>query len=443
MLYTKSIESGGISMDIKRKELAPGVFLNYLQSDKFKTACMSVTLLTQLDRDTVYLNALLPHVLRRGTVRYPNMESIAARLDELYGTAIEPVTRRIGEIHCLGFYASVPENCFLPAGTNVLRDAAMLMGEMLLQPATRAGLLNRDYVESEKEKLSELVRSRINEKRIYAVTRCIEEMCCCEEYSVGRYSDADNIDNIYYQKLSKYYRKLIQTAPVEVFYIGRESLRTVSNIFSDVFAAMPRGEINYDIGTDVRMNALEDEVRSVTECMDVQQGKLVMGFRLGECMEEPDAAAINVFNCVFGSGVTSKLFMNVREKLRLCYYASSFVDRHKGLMFVSSGIEFDKFDEAKDEILAQLEAVRNGDITDEELNAAKKGVASDLYSAMDSQGELEGYYLSQTLEGLDYSPVESAALVEDVTKEDIIKVAQGVELDLIYFLKGEEEEDDE
>ena len=191
------------------------------------------------------------------------------------------------------------------------------------------------------------------------------------------------------------------------------------------------------------MNAVEAEPRYYEERMDVTQGKLVLGFRLGECMEEPDRAAIHVFNALYGSGATSKLFLNVREKLSLCYYASSAVVLRKGLMLVSSGISFENFEPAKAEILAQLEAVKNGDITDEELLWAKRAVASDLRAALDSQGELEGYWLSQALDGLDYGPNELAALVEDVTKEDVIAIARSVELDLVYFLRGEDGEESE
>ena len=209
----------------------------------------------------------------------------------------------------------------------------------------------------------------------------------------------------------------------------------------DAFSTMPRGEIDYEIGTDLRMNALEEHTRFVEETMDVTQGKLVMGFRLGECMEEPDIPALHVFNSVYGSGATSKLFMNVREKLSLCYYASSILYLHKGIMLVASGIEFDKLDAARDEIFAQLESIRNGEISDGELIAAKKGVASDLRATMDSQGELEGFWLSQSLDGLDYGPMELAELIEDVTKEDVTAIAGSIECDLIYFLKGNGEED--
>lgn len=428
-------------MEFNRNELMPGVFLSHLRSDKFKTACMSVTLLTQLRRETAAMNAVIPFVLNRGTTRYGDMEQLSRRMDELYGAAVEPVVRRIGEIQCIGFYGSFPEPDYLPGGEALLGDTCALMAQLLLDPATRGGLLLPQYVDSEREKLLDIIRSRMNEKRSYALTRCIEEMCCYEDFAVSRFGSESEAENIHYKKLTRHYRELIQTCPVEIFYCGKTDFKAVSAAMREAFSTMPRGEIDYDIGTDLRMNAVEDHVRFVEEEMDVTQGKLVLGFRLGECMEEPDIPALYVFNAVYGSGATSKLFMNVREKLSLCYYASSAVYLHKGIMLVSSGIEFDKLDAARDEILAQLDSVRRGEITDDELRSAKKSVASDLRAVQDSIGELEGFYLSQALDGLDYGPAELAALAEDVTKEDVQAIAKSIECDLIYFLKGSGEED--
>ena len=430
-------------MDYSRSELLPGVYLSHLRSDKFKTACMSVNLLTQLKRETAAMNALIPAVLRRGTTRYGDMEALSRRLDELYGTAIEPVVRRVGEIQCLGFFASFPEPEYIPGGQALLGEVSGLMAELLLRPNTRGGLLLPQYVDSEREKLLDLIRSRVNEKRSYAVQRCIEEMCCYEDFAVSRFGDEAECEAIHYKKLTRHYRELIRTAPVEFFYCGKAGLKQVVAALREALAGMPRGEIDYDIGTDLRMNAVEAQVRYVEERMDVTQGKLVMGFRLGECMEEPNVPALYVFNAVYGSGVTSKLFMNVREKLSLCYYASSTIVRRKGLMLVSSGIEFDKYEAARDEILAQLEAVRRGEISEDELIWAKRAVASDLRATMDSQGELEGYWLGQALDGLDYSPLELAALVDEVTMDDVTAIAKSVELDLIYFLRGNEDETEE
>ena len=434
-------------MQLTRTEILPGVWLSHLRSDKFKTACLSLSLLTQLERESASMNALIPYVLRRGTRRYPDMEALSARLDELYGTAIEPVVRRIGEIQCVGFYASLPEEAFLPAGQSVLRETAELLGEMLLAPMTRGGMLLPQYVDSEREKMLETIRSRINEKRGYALFRCLEEMCCFEDFAVGRFGGESECESIHYKKLTRQYHTLLQTSPVELFYCGRAEEKQVAGILRDALATLPRGEIDYEIGTDVRMNAVEEQPREVEEALDVSQGKLVIGWRLGECMEEPDIAALYVFNAVFGGGSTSKLFMNVREKLQLCYYAGSLVDTHKGLLLVSSGVEFADEAAAEKEIFSQLEAMRRGEITDEELAAARSGVASDLRALLDSQGELEGFYLAQALDGPDCSPLELAELCETVSREDVAAIARSVECDMIYFLTGNgedagEEDDD-
>ncbi len=247
-------------------------------------------------------------------------------------------------------------------------------------------------------------------------------------------------------KLSKHYRSLLQTSPIEIFYCGRAEEKQLVRELRDALMTLPRGELDYDIGTDVRMNALEEQPRTVTETLDVTQGKLVMGWRLGESMEEPDVPALYVFNAVFGGGTTSKLFENVRERLQLCYYAGSLVDTHKGLLLVSSGIAFDKFEAARDEIFAQLAAIARGEVTEEELLSAKMGVASELRAMADSQGELEGFYLTQALDGSEYSPLELAELVGEVTRGQIAEIARNAECDMIYFLRGDgsaREEDDD
>lgn len=428
-------------METVRKEILPGVWLTALENDKFKTGCLSISLLTQLDRETAAMNALIPYVLRRGSRNHTDMQALATELDGLYGSYIEPVVRKIGEIQCIGFLASFADDKYLPDGSGVFESIANLCGEILLAPCTKGGLLLPEYVESEKDKLLDSIRSRLNDKRAWALHRLIEQMCCYEPFAVSRLGTEDTAENIYYQKLTKHYRSLIMTCPIEIFYCGSLGADTVAEKLSDAFSGMPRGEIDYDIGTDIRMNAVEESVREFTDELSVTQGKLVMGYRLGDCMEDPDIAALYVFNAVFGGCVTSKLFMNVREKLSLCYYASSLVDLHKGLMIVSSGVDFDKFGAAKDEICAQLEAIMRGEVTDDELLAAKKSVASDLRATLDSQYNLEGFYLANTIDGLDFDPEELAEAVECVELQAVVDIANSVVGDAVYYLRGNGEED--
>ena len=430
-------------MELKRSEIMPGVWLSTLKTDKFKTACLSLSLLSQLRRETAASYALIPSVLRRGCARYPDLDALAARMDELYGTAVEPVVRRIGEIQAVGFYASIPEGAFLPGGEDVLRPACELLGQLLLSPNTRGGLLRPQYVDSEKEKQLERIRSRINSKGSYAVQRCIEEMCCFEDFAVGSLGSEEDTESINYKKLTKQYHTLLQTSPVEIFYCGRADEEELTAILRDALMTLPRGEIDYEIGTDVRLNAIEAQPRCFEEKMAVTQGRLVMGWRLGEAMEEPDLPALMVFNAVFGGNTTSKLFLNVREKKGLCYSVYSMAELHKGLLLAAAGIDFERCEETRDEILRQLDCMAKGEISEEELAAARKGVASELRMTMDSQGELEGFYLAQALDGTDCGPLELAALAETVTKEQLAAIARAAECDMIYFLRGKDEEDED
>ena len=430
-------------MNVRRKELLPGVFLTTLQTDKFKSDCLSVNLLTQLDRNTVSKNALLPRVLARGSTFHPDLDAIAAACDELYGAAVLPVVRKYGEILALGFFAGFLADRFAPDGEALLEPVARLVGELLLSPSTRGGLLRKEYVESEKEKLIEDIRSRINDKRAYALDRLVEEMCAYEDFGCDDMGTEESAAAVSYVELTRWYHDLLQTAPIEILYCGSADPDRVAAALSDAIITLPRGEINYDLGTDIRLNAVEAEPRFFEDVMDVTQGKLCLGFRLGACMDDPDPAAIRVFNTLYGGGVTSKLFLNVREKLSLCYYASSSCNVHKGILLVSSGIEAANLEIARAEILAQLDAVRRGDFTDEELNAARISEAGELRTLTDSPGALESFYLSQTLLGLDYGPAEMAELCETVSREDVISVAAGAELDAVYFLHGPDPDEEE
>lgn len=426
-------------MNTSTEQIMPNVVLTCLTTTKFKTGCLSVNLLTPLCREAASRNALIPMVLCRGTATLPDMAAISSKLDSLYGARIKPVVRKKGEIQVTGLYADFADDAFIPGGSLIVEQMSALMSEMLLMPRTHGGLLFREYVESEREKLLEQIRGRINEKRAYSMQRLCELMCAMEAYATDRLGSETEAENISATELTRHFHDILASSPIEIFYCGSVEPKRVKAALQSAFASLPRSNVEIDLGTDIRMNSLESAPRRFEEEMQVTQGKLAIGFRLGECMEDPNTAAIRVFNAVYGGGVTSKLFMNVREKLSLCYFASSSADLHKGILAVSSGIEFDKYDAALSEILAQLEAVKRGEFSESELLAAKSAVASDYRTVEDSPAALEDFYLNQALIGPDCSPLELAALAEDIKAEEVTAIAKGVECDAIYFLRGQKE----
>jgi len=428
---------------VVRKEIMPFVNLTCIRTNKFKTGCLSVNLLTKLNKSTASKNALLPRVLRRGTAIHPDIESLAAVLDELYGARIEPIVRKRGEVQSFGFYADFVDDDFITEGGNILERTADVMRDMLLAPKTLNGRLTTEYVDSERTNLIDDIRSDINDKRQYAVTRLIENMCAREAYGTPRYGTEAAARKITAAGLTKHYRDVLASSAVEIIYCGGADDKRVEIAVKHAFAGIPRGEIARDIGTDILIDRPTEKERVIIERFDVTQGKLAIGFRLGDIMLAPNYAAIIVFNAVFGASATSKLFMNVREKLSLCYYASSVTDRHKGIMVVSSGIEFSNYDRVLSEILKQLEAVKNGEVEPWELESARRAVVNSYLSVMDLQPAIESYFFDQTVTDLKCMPEDMAALVSVVTAKDIQKVAAGLRLDTIYFLDRKKEVQDE
>jgi predicted Zn-dependent peptidase len=261
-------------------------------------------------------------------------------------------------------------------------------------------------------------------------------MCRDEPFGINRLGRESSAETITAHSLTKHYKTLLANSRVEVFYCGAHDETRVESAVLSALASLPRSERSEDVSTDVRIHAVSEKTRVFTDHMDVNQGKLSVGFRLGKTMLSPNYAALLVFNAVFGGAVTSKLFLNVREKLSLSYYASSLIEKHKGVMAVASGVEFAKFGEALDEILSQLEAVKKGDISDWELVSAKRAVITALKSTMDRPPGLEELFFDQAVASVKLTPDETAALADGVTREEIMEIASGVELDTVYYLAG-------
>ena len=421
-------------MEVTRTKLADGVYLTYLPARKFKTSLLSAQFVTPITKETAAAYALLPAVLRRGTVTYPDMGAMATHLDQLYGARIDYTIRKKGENQCIGFVASLIDDSYALGGEKLLEPVAALLGELICDPVTKHGRFIPAYFESEKTNLIDAIRSLINDKKDYADSRLLREMCAGEAYGIPRLGDEADVEKLQPKKLYAHYKELISTARLELFYSGSASQKRVEQALLSAFSTLPR-----DVVREIAVSqdhVARTEVLRIEDEMDVTQGKLGMGFSCGS----DDSAALLLGNTLFGGSSNSKLFLNVREKLSLCYYASSLYHRQKSLITVSSGIEFENFQKAYDEIMAQLDAVRKGDLEDWELDGAKSTLLNAYASMGDSQGKLENFYLGQAATGQSETPEELAKQVQDVTPERIFSAMDTVQLDTVYFLRGKEAE---
>ena len=419
---------------IQTINLTPGVVLRHYPDKRFKTAVVSVQLLRPMCREEAALNALVSSVLLRGSKNYPDMRAITARQDELYGVSLPPLMRRIGDIQTVGLFCGFLEDRFALPGDEIMAPAMELLREVLLEPKLVGGVFDPEFVESEKQNLISDIEAELNDKRAYAASRMLRTLCEGDSFALPIRGTVEDVRAITPESLYEHYRKILRTSPVEICFVGSASLQEVAGCLMPLANALAAEPMTLPRQTPLRLTAQE---REFSETMDINQGKLSMGFVTEVDYWHPDYTAMQVFNAVYGAGMTSKLFVNVREKLSLCYYAGSGYYGSKGIVTVSSGIDECNYEQAKEEILRQLSMTATGNITKEELEAAKKAIISGLRSVPDSPRALESFYGTLFISGRDDDLEERIAAVKAVTADDVARCAWTLKLHTVFFLKGE------
>ena len=416
----------------KTIELLPGVTLRCYPDQRFKQGCLSFAMIRPMCAQEAALNALIPAVLLRGTEAHPDLQTITWKLDDLYGASLSTQVRRVGDYQTTGLYCAFLEDRFAMTGDEILAPMVDFLREVLLEPALENGVFRADYVESEKKNLISTIESELNDKRAYAMGQLLRNMCKADSFGIPRLGDREAVAAITPEVAFSHYQKALRESPIDLFYVGSAPAETVAGLLKPLFEAIDRDYVNLNPQTPFH----DAGGSHVTEEMDVAQGKLCMGYVTPITNRDPEFVAIQVMNTVFGAGMTSKLFQNVREKMSLCYAIGSGYYGSKGILTVSAGIDFDKEDLTRQEVARQLDALRNGDITDEELTAAKEALLSSLRCTHDAPGSIEGYYATSALSGLKLTVDAYMDAVRAVTKDQVTAAAATLQLHTSYFLKG-------
>ena len=427
-------------MEMTSVEIKQGIVLRFLPCDKFTSNTYSVHFLSPLTEKGAPLSNLLAKVLKKGCVPYPSQEMIARRSEELYSSSVLAGVSKIAETLSFFFTLSYLDNRFSFDETDIAVESFKLFSALLLEPCLENGVFREEIVAREKKALLDRINAQINNKGAYALMRCKEIMCEKESFRFSLDGKVENVEKFTSAELYSLYTELLAGAPIEIFYVGNESLEAVKERSERLFSRFPSRK---GITFFAERIGKASSVKRVEETVNAVQGKLVMGFRTGDMKSKRDFYALILFDAVYGSSAISKLFMNVREKLSLCYYCSSMYDADKGVMFVASGVENENAEAAEKEILKQLDEIRNGSITANELHCAKESLMDFLRSVSDSAGSIERFSLTQCLRGVSLTPDDYIQEISLLTVEDVARVAKGITLDTVYFLKGEAAEEDE
>ncbi len=420
-------------MTMKREMLDQNVALTTIPTDKFKSSYLTFSLVVPLAKETAAKNTLLMKILKRGTMSYPDMTALSKKLEYLYSADIFSRCYSLGETQFLNISMDVLNDAYTMEKNSLLEEALAVLGEIVYAPILENGIFRQSYFDSEKRNLLAEIDAEINNKGKYAFSRLRELMCENERYGASPLGTKESVEAFTNADLYAHYLDVLASARIEILFVGNTDTDKLKSALIRLLSEhMPKRV--FSIETEVRRRA--DAPKTVVEKSIGNQGNLALGFRTGTVLADGNYPVLALLCELYGGSPTSRLFMNVREKLSLCYYCVSHAEAIKGLMFVRAGIENENFEAAKNEILRQLELLQSGSFTVDELNDAKLSLCNAYAEMSDNPQSLETWYMGRAISGLSQSPEEAAVAVQKITKSEIVEVANKITLDMIYFLKS-------
>lgn len=428
------IHFGGIKVNITK--ISKGVSLAHHRTSRFKTSTVSLNIAAPLDGHTGD-RTLLIYLLSKTNKSYPTIFSMNRALAGLYGASVTSSVSKSGETLILSLNLACLDDRFTLDSGSITDECIRLLFSCFFEPDITPDGFLPEKVEQEKALLLQRIDSENDEKRIFALNRMLEEMCRDEAYGLNKYGKREVIEKADGKALFEEWKRLVFNCPIQINYVGSKSEEEVTAIVKPYFEKLERKEI-IDLHTEFITEAYSSN--TVTQKQNVKQGKLVIGMRAGMTYAMDNYAALKVMTAIFGAGTFSKLFMNVREKMSLCYYCSASLINSKGIIAVQSGVETENAQKALNAIRHELDEVRAGNFADETVEQAKMSICDRLYSVTDSAADTDAWLKTFFASGEFYTPEQTAKMIEAVSREEIIVAAAGVTEDTVFILESEKED---
>lgn len=411
-------------------QICEGVSISYIKSPKFKMSRLSFTVFVPLSRETAAINAVLFATLEKCCKKYPDFSSFNKKLEELYGANIYSSVNKIGEAQALTISTVCINDDVTFDKSKVTLAAGELMSEIIFNPCLDGDKFREEDVLQAKRQVKEMIQAEHNDKKVYAKLRCEELMFQDEKFGISECGKEEDVEKITAKDLFQAWKNILEKSKIEIIALGNFDYNSVYKLFSDKFSKIPRAEIR-ECSTLIKEDV--EKVREFEDFSDISQCKLVMGFRVA-IKNEKHLFSAKLMTALLGGTPTSKLFVNVREALSLCYYCSANFNKNKGVIFIESGIEQENLTRANEEILKQLDEIKKGNFSSEELNETKIYLSQSMGKIEDSLTSIDGWYISQALDKKTFSPEEYASLISSITKNEVIEAANNVKLDTVYCL---------
>lgn len=421
-----------MALAFNREPLADGICFTSITDSRFKTNYITVNFFTELKDETVSLNAVIPNVLTRSNSDYPSLTEIKKKLTELYGAYLNGSVGKFGDTQCVTLAASCIADVYTLNNEKITEEMTELLLNCIMKPHVVGNAFYEKNFLLNKQELLDDIDAEINEKRSYAMIRSGKTIYSGEPAAISRNGEKKYAEAMTAESAYEHYKNLLKTAQIEILFVGGGNPDDAREKFRSAFSEAER---SFNGKYTSEKSPIKSETADVTETLDVAQSKMVMAFKT-ECTDVP---AMKMMNAIFGQTPFSKLFVNVREKLSLCYYCAAGFEERKGVLYVDSGVEQDNIAKAREEILNQLSEVAKGNFTDEEMQNSALSLINSHVSVNDSPGSLASWYLRQAYNGTEFSPEDEIERLKAVTREDIIHAAQTLKLDTVYVLTGKGE----
>lgn len=410
--------------------------LIHLNNARYRTGRLSAVLAVPLAESTAAGYAILPGLLTHSSRRYPTVATLVERLDHLYGAAVRGGVERLGEWQLLVFSVRFLRTRYTLGGEDLSADCTELLLDLLFDPLIKDGAFTDADFAREQRCLLERLQSDINNKRWYARQQCEKLLCPDQPYSINPNGTLDSVQALTPVSAAAAREQLLSCARIHWIYQGEELPDTLIHMIESRFDSLPyRRALQPAVdGTYVFKESEK------TDCMPLKQAKLVLGFRVAAVEPDGPVMAARLMNTLWGGCPSSLLFRHVREEQSLCYYCASTYDRFQGVILVDSGIEAADAERTRDEILKQLDAIRDGKFSDEELEAARRCLIQRFTAMDETPADREIWYTGQTLYDRYTTPEQAVSSLLAVTREDICRVAKLVHFDSTYLLRPSEQE---
>lgn len=420
-------------MKYNENEIKEGIKLHTIKTDKFKTNLVAVFLTTRLNRENVTKNALISMILRRGSKSMNSQEDISKKMEEMYGASFDCGLDKTGDNQVLKFYIESINDNFLPKeGENLLNKSIKNLIEIIFNPYLENEYFKKEYVEQEKNNIKQRIKGKIDNKARYAMDRCIEEMYKDKPFGLYKFGYIEDLSKINEKNLYEYYKELINSCKIDIFVSG--NIEEVIDIVKKDENIEKLQERNADYVVPTLEQKQEEQEKIVTESMDVTQGKLLLGLDVNIDDEKLKYGTL-IYNSILGGSANSKMFQNVREKAHLAYVASSNYLRYKSNIFVNCGIDIGNYQKALELVRKQIDDMKKGDFSEKDIDDAKAGIIANVKAISDEQDTELTYYFAQELSGNKTSIEEYIKIILQVSREDIINIANKIFINTIYFLR--------